>query len=73
MKRHCLLAMLMLLSTYAYAGNSISFVVGGHRVHMVQMDHQVPIDHLVDQGGAERGQPALGARRAGARTCHRSS
>jgi hypothetical protein len=39
MKRHCLLAVLMLLSPSAYAGNSISFVVGGHRVHIEAFRH----------------------------------
>lgn len=39
MKRHCLLIMLMLLSPSAHAGNSISFVVGGHRVHIEASPH----------------------------------
>lgn len=39
MKRYCLLAVLMLLSPSAYAGNSISFVVGGHRVHIEASKH----------------------------------
>ena len=39
MKRHCLLAVLMLLSPSAYAGNSISFTVGGHRVHIEAFRH----------------------------------
>src|SRR3982075_3447979 len=39
MKRHCLIAMLMLLSPSAYAGNSISFTVGGHRVHIEASPH----------------------------------
>ena len=34
MKRYCLLAVLMLLSPSAHAGNSLSFTVGGHRVHI---------------------------------------
>lgn len=34
MKRYCLLAALMLLSPSAYAGNSVSFVIGGHRIHI---------------------------------------
>ncbi|MBR1144458.1 DUF2147 domain-containing protein [Bradyrhizobium sp. AUGA SZCCT0431] len=34
MKRFCLLAALMLLSPSAYAGDSISFVVGGHRIQI---------------------------------------
>jgi hypothetical protein len=39
MKRYCLLAVLMLLSPSAYAGNSISFTVGGHRVHIEASRH----------------------------------
>jgi uncharacterized protein (DUF2147 family) len=39
MKRYCLLAVLMLLGPSAYAGNSISFVVGGHRVHIEASRH----------------------------------
>ncbi|MBR1212533.1 DUF2147 domain-containing protein [Bradyrhizobium sp. JYMT SZCCT0180] len=34
MKRFCFLAALMLLSPSAYAGDSISFVVGGHRIQI---------------------------------------
>lgn len=34
MQRFCLLAALMLLSSSAHAGDSISFVVGGHRIHI---------------------------------------
>ena len=34
MKRSCFLALLMLLSSSAYAGNSISFSIGGHRIHI---------------------------------------
>ncbi|XSC45252.1 hypothetical protein ACF1BQ_003355 [Bradyrhizobium sp. RDT10] len=34
MKRFCFLAVLMALSSSAYAGRSISFSVGGHRVHV---------------------------------------
>ncbi len=34
MTRFCFLVVLMLLSPSAYAGNSISFVVGGHRIHI---------------------------------------
>ena len=34
MKRFCLLAALILISPSAYAGSSISFSVGGHRVHV---------------------------------------
>ena len=39
MKRCCLIAVLMLLSPSAYAGNSISFTVGGHRVHIEAFRH----------------------------------
>jgi hypothetical protein len=39
MKRHCLVAVLMLLSPSAYAGNSISFTVGGHRVYIEASPH----------------------------------
>jgi hypothetical protein len=39
MKRYCLLAVLILLSPSAYAGNSISFVVGGHRIHIEASRH----------------------------------
>jgi hypothetical protein len=39
MKRYCLVAVLMQLSPSAYAGNSISFVVGGHRVHIEASRH----------------------------------
>ena len=34
MKRLCFLAVLMVLSSSAYAGGSISFRIGGHRVHI---------------------------------------
>jgi Uncharacterized protein conserved in bacteria (DUF2147) len=34
MKRFCFLAVLMALSSSAHAGGSISFTVGGHRVHI---------------------------------------
>ena len=34
MKRFCFLAVLMALSSSAHAGGSISFNVGGHRVHI---------------------------------------
>ena len=34
MKRWCCLAALMLLSSPAYAGNGISFSIGGHRIHI---------------------------------------
>jgi uncharacterized protein (DUF2147 family) len=34
MKRICFLLMLMVLSSSAYADNSISFVIGGHRIHI---------------------------------------
>jgi hypothetical protein len=39
MKRFCFLAALMLLSPSAYAGNTISFVVGGHRIHIDASRH----------------------------------
>ena len=39
MKRYCLLAMLMLFSPSAHAGNSISFSVGGHRIHIEASPH----------------------------------
>jgi len=34
MKRFCFLAVLMLLSPSAHAGNGISFSIGGHRIHI---------------------------------------
>lgn len=34
MKRFCVLAVLMLLSPSAHAGNSFSFSIGGHRIHI---------------------------------------
>ena len=34
MKRFCFLAVLMLLGPSAYAGETISFLVGGHRVQI---------------------------------------
>jgi uncharacterized protein (DUF2147 family) len=34
MKRFCLLAVLMLFSPSAHAGNGISFSIGGHRIHI---------------------------------------
>jgi uncharacterized protein (DUF2147 family) len=39
MKRFCFLAVLMALSSSAYAGRSISFSVGGHRVHVESSRH----------------------------------
>jgi uncharacterized protein (DUF2147 family) len=39
MKRFFYLAVLMLLSPSAYAGNSFSFVVGGHRIHVEAPSH----------------------------------
>ena len=39
MKRFCFLAVLMTLSSSAYAGRSISFSVGGHRVHIESSRH----------------------------------
>jgi len=34
MKRFCYLVVLMMVSPSAYAGESLSFVVGGHRIHI---------------------------------------
>src|SRR5580693_9364068 len=34
MKRMCFLVVLMALSSSAYAGNSYSFVIGGHRIRI---------------------------------------
>ena len=39
MKRFCLLAVLTLLSPSAFAGDSFSFLVGGHRVHIDASRH----------------------------------
>ena len=39
MKRFCFLAVLMVLSSSAYAGRSISFSVGGHRVQIESSRH----------------------------------
>lgn len=39
MKRFCALAVLMLLSSSAYAGNSFSFSVGGHRIRIESSRH----------------------------------
>ncbi len=39
MKRFCSLVVLMLLSSSAHAGNSLSFVVGGHRIHIEAPRH----------------------------------
>jgi len=39
MKRFCFLAVLMALSSSAHAGGSISFTVGGHRVHIESSRH----------------------------------
>jgi uncharacterized protein (DUF2147 family) len=39
MKRFCALAVLMLLSSSAYAGESFSFSVGGHRIHIEAPRH----------------------------------
>lgn len=39
MKRFCFLALLMALSSSAHAGSSISFTVGGHRVHIESSRH----------------------------------
>ena len=39
MKRFCALAVLMVLSSSAYAGESFSFSVGGHRIHIEAPRH----------------------------------
>jgi hypothetical protein len=39
MKRFCFLAVLMLLGSTAHAGDSFSFVVGGHRIHIDASRH----------------------------------
>ena len=39
MKRFCSLVVLMLFSSSAHAGNSLSFVVGGHRIHIQASRH----------------------------------
>jgi hypothetical protein len=39
MKRFCFLAVLMLLSSSAYAGNSFSFSIGGHRIRIESLRH----------------------------------
>ncbi|MFH1343742.1 MAG: DUF2147 domain-containing protein [Pseudomonadota bacterium] len=39
MKRFCFLAVLMVLSSSAHAGNSFSFVVGGHRIRIEAPRH----------------------------------
>jgi uncharacterized protein (DUF2147 family) len=39
MKRFCCLAVLMVLSSSAYAGESFSFTVGGHRIHIEAPRH----------------------------------
>src|SRR5256885_15857471 len=39
MKRFYFLAALMVLSPSAHAGNSISFSVGGHRIHIASSTH----------------------------------
>jgi uncharacterized protein (DUF2147 family) len=39
MNRFCALAVLMLLSSSAYAGESYSFMVGGHRIHIEAPRH----------------------------------
>jgi uncharacterized protein (DUF2147 family) len=39
MKRFCCLAVLMLLSSSAYAGESFSFIVGGHRIRIEAPRH----------------------------------
>ena len=42
MKRCCYLLMLMLLSSSAYAGESYSFVVAGHRIHLEALPPPIP-------------------------------
>ncbi|HEY3794277.1 MAG TPA: DUF2147 domain-containing protein [Bradyrhizobium sp.] len=39
MKRFCALAVLMLFGSPAYAGNSFSFVIGGHHIHIEASRH----------------------------------
>jgi len=39
MKRFCALAVLMVLSSSAYAGNSFSFGIGGHRIRIEAPRH----------------------------------
>jgi uncharacterized protein (DUF2147 family) len=39
MKRFCALVVLMMLGSPAYAGNSFSFVIGGHRIHIETSGH----------------------------------
>lgn len=39
MKRFCALAVLVMLGSPAYAGGSLSFVIGGHRVHIETFRH----------------------------------
>ena len=39
MKRFCSLVVLMVLSSSAHAGNSFSFVIGGHRIHIEAPRH----------------------------------
>src|SRR6185437_178824 len=39
MKRFCALAVLMLLGSPAEAGDSYSFVIGGHRIHIERPRH----------------------------------
>ena len=45
MKRLCSFAVLMALCSSAYAGGSISFTVGGHRVH-IEFLAALPLDVL---------------------------
>src|SRR5438552_14259270 len=42
MKRFCCFAVLMLLSSSAHAGNSLSFVLGGHRIRIETSRHCNP-------------------------------
>ena len=39
MKRFCAVAVLMLLGSPAHAGESFSFVIGGHRIHIERPRH----------------------------------
>ena len=39
MRRFCALAVLMVMSSSAYAGESFSFSIGGHRIHIEAPRH----------------------------------
>jgi len=56
MKRICSLVVLVLLSSSAHAGNSFSFVVGGHRIHVGAARHAVVLACLQRAGGAGIGE-----------------